>query len=169
MATVAAVMGALSVTTFAAVDTNSTSTTSTTSQTSQVQNRSFRENIMMDTQIFGDFGGPRGGQFGPGSRALGGMGGILVSSEYLANVNVILNNDTDVASLISEGYNVTAIHPVVETVIQGDGALTAQATTAVVLMANGTSGHATVTVDVANAQVIKITTVTRAVIDKSRG
>jgi len=95
------------------------------------------------------------------------MGGIEVSSEYTANVNAILNNDTDVANLIAEGYNVTSIHPIIKTVVQGDGSIATQATTAVVTMTNGTSGYATVNVDVANAQVTQITTITRTVIDKT--
>ena len=46
---------------------------------------------------------------------MGGYGNIEVSSEYTAAVNNILGNDTDVANLLSQGYNVTAIHPIIKT------------------------------------------------------
>ena len=121
---------------------------------------------MMADQGFG--GGP--GRFGGHARmmdGLGNMNGIEVSSEYTANVNAILENDTDVQNLITQGYNLTSIDPIVKTVIQGDGTLSTQATTARVILTNGTSGVASVTVDVANAKVTQITTITKTVIDKS--
>jgi asparagine N-glycosylation enzyme membrane subunit Stt3 len=110
------------------------------------------------------FGGPRGGHCGPRQDS---ASGIEVSQEYTDNVNAILNSDTDVANLIAEGYNVTSIHPIVKSVVQGDGSITTAANTAVVTMTNGTSGQATVTVDVTNATVTQITTTTRTVIDKT--
>ena len=98
---------------------------------------------------------------------MGGMGNIEVSSEYTANVNAILDNDTDVQNLITEGYNVTSIRPIVKNVIGADGALTTKATTAIVTLQNGTSGYATVSVDVSQAKVTKIVIITRTVIDKT--
>jgi uncharacterized protein (UPF0297 family) len=95
------------------------------------------------------------------------MSNIEVSDEYTANVNAILSNDSDVANLISEGYNVTSINPVVKNIIEGDGTLVTKATTAVVTMQNGETGIATVKVDVENSAVLKITIVTTTVIDKS--
>jgi hypothetical protein len=154
-------MGALAATTMAQANTNSTEDSSATTQTTD-SGTSQGENFMMDA----GFGG-RGGHFGQGSR--GGMGGIEVSQEYTDNVNAILNSDSDVANLISQGYNVTAIRPIVKSVVQGDTTLTTQATTAVVTMSNGTSEYVTVNVDVENAQVTQITTVTRTVIDKTSG
>lgn len=70
-------------------------------------------------------------------------------------------------NLISQGYNVTSINPIVKNVIEGNGTLAAKATTAIVMMQNGTSGYATINVDVTNSQVTQIVTITRTVIDKS--
>ena len=98
---------------------------------------------------------------------MGGMGNIEVSSEYTASVNAILESDSDVQNLISQGYNVTAIRPNVKSVIAADGTIATKATTANVLLQNGTSGYATVSVDVANAKVTQIVIVTRTVIDKT--
>jgi hypothetical protein len=105
---------------------------------------------------------------GPRMESMGnGMYGIEVSSEYTANVYAILGNDTDVAGLITQGYNVTSINPIVKNIIEGDGTIATKANTAIVIMQNGTSGYATVNVDVTNAKVTQITLITRTVIDKS--
>ncbi len=127
----------------------------------------FDGNMMMNSQGFGGFGGRSRGHGEHGESFMGGIANIEVSTEYTANVNAILNNDTDVQNLISQGYNVTSINPVVKNVIQGDGTLVTQATTAIVTMQNGTSGYATVKVDVTNSAVTQIVTITRTVIDKS--
>ncbi len=168
LTTLAAAVGALTLTAFAATDTNSTTTDTTTIITSDAaQNANqlqFDGRMMMDSQGFG--GGP-GGHGGHGEGFMGGMANIEVSTEYTANVNAILDNDTDVQNLVSQGYNVTSINPIVKNVIGGDGTLTTQATTAIVTMQNGTSGYATVKVDVANSTVTQIITITRTVIDKS--
>ena len=98
---------------------------------------------------------------------MGGMGNIEVSSEYTANVNTILDGDSDVQDLISQGYNVTSINPIVKNVIEADGTLVTKATTASVTLQNGTSGYATVSVDVEQAKVTQIVIITRTVIDKT--
>jgi len=173
--TIGAVMGAFAMTTFAKADTSSTNTTTDTSSnlavTSQTtnqddSNQQFSQGMMMDQ----GFGGQRMGQ-GRGMEGTVGMSGFgsnyEVSSEYTTAVNNILSNDSDVATLLSEGYNVTSINPVVKSTIQGDGTITTAATTAIVTLQNGTSGYSIVHVDVANAKVTYIETVTRTVIDKS--
>ena len=98
---------------------------------------------------------------------MGGMGNIEVSSEYTATVNAILGNDTDVQNLIAEGYNVTSIHPIVKNVIEADGTVVTKATTAMVTLQNGTSGFATISVDIEQAKVAQIVIITRTVIDKT--
>lgn len=169
----AAAIGAFIMTAPATADTNSTNaTTSTATTVGTTQNMGqppFGDNMMTDTQGFNAFGGGPGGRGGHGHVMgdMGGMGNIEVSSEYTANVNAILGNDTDVQSLVSQGYNVTSINPIVKNVIEGDGTLVTKATTATVILQNGTSGFAIVTVDVANAKVTQIVTITRTVIDKS--
>ena len=164
----AAVIGGLMVTTNTAnaADTNSMASDATTATTpdpgSNPTNIPFfgMGGMMMGEQ---GFGGGRGGHGG----GMGGMGNIEVSSEYTATVNAILESDSDVQSLISQGYNVTAIRPNVKSVIAADGTITTKATTANVLLQNGTSGYATVSVDTANAKVTQIVIVTRTVIDKT--
>ena len=97
----------------------------------------------------------------------GPMGNIEVSSAYNQTVSNILGNDTDVKNLVSQGYNVTSINPILISTIGADGTLTTKASTAIVTMQNGTSGFATVSVDITNAKVTQITVITRTVIDKS--
>ena len=155
---------------------NATETNSTTSNTSEITAADLNNateplfggmgGMMMGEQGFGGGPGCGGGQRGPGG-FMGGMGNIEVSSEYTANVNAILDNDTDVQNLITEGYNVTSIRPIVKNVIEADGTLTTKATTAIVTLQNGTSGYATVSVDISQAKVTQIVIITRTVIDKS--
>jgi len=168
LTTLAAAVGALTLTALATTETNSTTTDTNTAEASQYTNQmQFDGNMMMDSQAFSGFGGGPGGHGGHGGGFMGGMANIEVSTEYTANVNAILDNDTDVQNLVSQGYNVTSINPIVKNVIGGDGTLTTQATTAIVTMQNGSSGYATVKVDVANSTVTQIITITRTVIDKS--
>jgi len=168
LTTLAAAVGALTLTALATTETNSTTTDTNTAEASQYTNQMQSDgNMMMNSQAFSGFGGGPGGHGGHGGGFMGGMANIEVSTEYTANVNAILDNDTDVQNLVSQGYNVTSINPIVKNVIGGDGTLTTQATTAIVTMQNGSSGYATVKVDVANSTVTQIITITRTVIDKS--
>jgi len=106
------------------------------------------------------FGGPRGlGGFG-------GLGQIEVSADFTANVTSIAKADPDVQNLLASGYNITAIRPIIKTVIDGQGNVVMQATTAIVMLQNGTTGHATVLVDLTQGKVTKIVTTTRTVINK---
>lgn len=165
----AAIVGGFIVTAHA-TDTNSTSTTdanSTTAITSD-SNASSLQLWGLNNMMTGDlrFGGPM--CFGRGHGGfMGGMGNIEVSSEYTANVTAILNADTDIANLISQGYNVTSINPIIKNVIEGDGTIVTQATNAIVTLQNGTSGYATANVDISQAKVTQIVILTRTVIDKS--
>jgi hypothetical protein len=146
----------------AATDTNTTVTTYQSSDAAVLQYWDVGGN-MTGEQGFG--GGPRG--HGGGGGFMGGMGNIEVSSEYTANVNAILEADTDVQNLISEGYNVTSIHPMVKDIVEADGTIATKANTATVMLQNGTSGYATVSVDIENAKVTQIVIITRTVIDKT--
>jgi hypothetical protein len=153
-----------------ATDTNSTttsSTSSTTTITSDINATNLQPWGMLGINV-GDqgFGGPMGPGGGRGG-FMGGMGNIEVSSEYSANVTAILNNDTNMQNLISQGYNVTSINPIVKNVVNGDGTITMKATTAIVTLQNGTSGYATAQVDLAQAKVTQIVIITRTVIDNS--
>ncbi len=157
---VAAIFGGLALTAFAA-DTGATDTSTPVAATAENQTENLPPCGMAE-MMMGDQGFGRG----HGSAA-GGMGNIEVSSEYTATVNTILDSDADVQNLIAEGYNVTSIRPVIKNVIEADGTLSTKATTAIVTLQNGTSGYATATVDITDAQVTRIVILTRTVIDKT--
>jgi hypothetical protein len=170
LAVFAAAIGAFAMTTLASTNSNANNvvadnvvtndqSTTTTSTTDTTLNQLSFDSSIEERGSCGFRGGPRGPGFG------GMKGGITVSAEYTANVNAILGNDTDVASLTAQGYNVTRMMPEVKTVIDGNGVVTTQATTATVLM-QGTSGYATIHVDLANSKVTQIVTITRTVINK---
>ena len=90
-----------------------------------------------------------------------------LSTEFRQTIDDILGSDSDVQNLVSQGYNVTSIRPQVKNVIGANGTVTAKATAAVVILENGTSGYATVNVNLVGAKVDKIVIITRTVIDKS--
>jgi len=164
---VAVIFAGIVSTTFA-TDTNSTSTDLSDvgeSTNDAVSASPFWElGLTSGAQSFGDGSGSRRG-FGCGFR--GSMGNIEISSEYTETVNTIMANDTDVQNLISQGYNVTSIRPQVKSVIGADGTITTKASAAMVTLRNGTSGYATVNVDITNAKVTQIVILTKTVIDKS--
>ena len=92
---------------------------------------------------------------------------IEVSEEYADNVNAILDADSDIQNLFSEGYNVTSINPIIKNLIEADGTLVTKADIAEVRLQNGDSGYANATVDVEEAVVTKIVIITRTIIDKT--
>jgi len=124
------------------------------------------------TATFGNFGGmggmgfgghgPRGGHCGSG-----GFYPVQVSSEFEQTVTDIANNDTDVQNLLAEGYNVTAVRPIISNVVDAEGNVATRATTAIVMMQKDTSGAASVLVDLEQGKVTQITIMTRTVIDKT--
>ena len=114
---------------------------------------------------FGGFRIDRGG-FGPAMMGgMGGFGQIQISSDFTTNVTNIAKNDTDVQNLISQGYNITTIRPVITTTIDGNGNIITKATTADVTL-QGTNGRALVVVDLNQDKVTKIDTFTWTEIDK---
>lgn len=94
-----------------------------------------------------------------------GFFGIEVSDEFTSKVKGILESDPDVSKLLSEGYNVTAIRPVITLSVAGDGTVTMKATRAVATLRKDSS-WAIVHVDVAQGKVISITIVTKTTIKK---
>jgi len=109
------------------------------------------------------FGGPGGGFQGFGVNFFNGtahgFGSIQVSSAFTQNVTNILDSSTDVQALLSQGYNVTSIKPIITTTIDGNGNVVMQATSANVVL-QGPNGRAFVVVDLATAKVTKIVTIT---------
>jgi hypothetical protein len=104
--------------------------------------------------------GPRGMD-----RCFGGFNAVQVSSDFTANVTSIAENDSDVQNLLTQGYNITAINPVISTQIDGNGNVVTKASTADVML-QGTNGRAFVVVDLDQAKVTKIVNFTVTEIDK---
>ena len=125
-----------------------------------------------------DFGGPMmmgvENGFGGGHRGMGmdrGLGGfcakaLQVSPEYTANVTNIVNADSDVQNLISQGFNITAIRPVINTTIDGNGNVVTKASTANVFLEGNNGSRSFVVVDLSQEKVTKIVTLTITEIDK---
>ena len=88
-----------------------------------------------------------------------------MSSDFTANVTSIAKADSDVQNLLNQGYNITSIKPVITTVIDGNGNVVTKASTADLTL-QGTSGRAFVVVDLDQAKVTKIVTLTVTEIDK---
>ncbi len=106
----------------------------------------------------------RGGRMGGGC---GRNGLIEVSAEYNQTVINIVKGDTDVQNLLAQNYTVSAVRPILKSVVQADGTVVTKATTATVMLVKGTTGRATVWVDAAAGKVTKIEILTRTVIEKS--
>jgi hypothetical protein len=107
--------------------------------------------------------GRRGMRFGGG---FGGFGPVEVSEEFKQTVTNIAENDTDVQNLIADGYNVTSVRPIIQTVVDAEGNVVTKATSAVLTLQKDTTGHASVMVDIEQAKVTQIVILTRTVIDK---
>jgi hypothetical protein len=153
-ALVLAVLSGIAIMAYANGAANDTNTNSNAAPTSD---QSFRGM----GPIFGGrgFGGGRGGGCGGGT--------ITVSQEFRDNVINIAENDSDVQTLITDGYNVTNVRPIITTTVAADGTVTMKATSAIVMLEQGTTGRAAVWVDVEQAKVTRIEIVSMTVIDKT--
>jgi hypothetical protein len=108
-------------------------------------------------------------RFGMGQRMGRGFGGfsvVQVSSDFKANVTNIVNNDSDVQNLVNQGYNITLIRPVISTVVDGNGNIVTKASTADLLLQGNNGSRAFMVVDLSQAKVTKIVTLTVTEIDK---
>jgi len=123
--------------------------------------------MMIGDQGFGPGQGGMATRGGRGDGFGGPLGSFQVSSAYNQTISNILGNDSDVQKLISQGYNVSSIRPILSSTVNADGTVTTKASVAIVTMQNGTSGFATVSVDITNAKVTQIIIITKTVIDKS--
>ena len=90
---------------------------------------------------------------------------IQVSSDCTQNATNIAKNDTDVQNLISQGFNITSVRPVIITVIDGNGNIITKAASAHLTLQSAT-GRSLVVVDLNQAKVTKIVTLTVTEIDK---
>ncbi len=100
-------------------------------------------------------------------RGFGGFGPIEFSEEFEQSVISIAESDTDVQDLITEGYDVSAVRPIVKNVIDAEGNMVTKATNAVLTLQKDTTGYATVIVDIEETNVARIIILTRTVIDKT--
>jgi hypothetical protein len=120
-----------------------------------------------ESGIMFNYGGCPGGGHGFGRRGFGwGGGSITVSQEYKDNVINIAQNDSDVQNLLADGYNITDVRPIINTIVEADGTVTMKATTAIVMLSQNTTGKAFVTVNVEEGKVTQIVILTRTVIEK---
>ncbi len=110
----------------------------------------------------GTCGGGRGGRRGGGP-----YGFVEISAEYNQTVINIAESDSDVQNLLAEGYSISAVRPIIKSVVQADGSVVTKATSAVVMLEKNTTGRAAVYVDVTNGKVTKIVILTMTVIEKS--
>ena len=91
---------------------------------------------------------------------------IEVSEEYEATVITIAESDDDVQGLLAEGYTILGVRPVIKSMVDADGDVTAKAINAIVVLEQDTTNHAAVWVNLDEARVTKIVIVTRTVIEK---
>jgi hypothetical protein len=106
------------------------------------------------------------GMRGRGPRGWGQYGFIEVSAEFEQKVTDIAKNDTDVQQLLSNGYNITRVMPIIRTVVDGDGNVVMKATNATVLLEKDTTGRAFVLVDLQQSKVTQVVILTKTVIEK---
>jgi hypothetical protein len=158
----AAVMGGFLMTTQAAATTVTTDTSTADAVTATVSDN----NTEFPGWINGGmgFGGP--GPMGRHRGGFGGFGPIQVSAEFEQNVTDIAKSDTDVQTLLAEGYNVTSVRPIIKSVVDANGYVTTKATSAIVILLKDTSGHAEVLVNLEEGKVTRIVIFTRTVIEK---
>ena len=98
----------------------------------------------------------------------GRYGRVEVTEEFKANAITIAESDTDVQRLLTDGYSIITVRPIIKSLVDANGDVTSKATHAIVILKNeDAKSFATVWVDLNAARVIKIVTFTRTVIDKS--
>lgn len=128
-------------------------------------------NTNTSTNVACDYGDP---YYGDGTRAFLGRRGIgcergwafNVSEEFKNNVISIAENDSDVQKLLTEGYSVDGVRPIINATVKADGNVAIKATSAIVMMSQNTTGRARVWVDVEQAKVTRIEILTMTVIEK---
>jgi len=150
---VLAILSGIALATYANGVTNDTSTTANVTYNDTAQYCAGARPFFGGRGFGGGFGGGRGMP-------------ITVSEEYKDNVINITESDTDVQALLTEGYNITGVRPIISTTVEADGTVTMKATTAIVSLQKDTTGRAFVWVDVEQAKVTRIEILTITVIEK---
>lgn len=148
-------------------NTTETGDTSLTTQASDATNTATQPSteIVLPSWSCQDIGfGGQGMRFG--GHGFGGFGPIEVSDEFKQTVTNIAENDTDVQNLITQGYNVTSVIPIIKNAVDAEGNVVTKATSAVLILQKDTTGRAFVMVNIEEAKVTQIVILTRTVINK---
>lgn len=90
-----------------------------------------------------------------------------ISAEYNETVISIAQSDEDVQNLLSDGYSISSIKPIIKRIIEADGGVTQKASSSIVVLTKNNVGRAAVWVDLESNKVTKIVIFTMTVIDKS--
>jgi len=154
---------------------DTTTSVATDSETTPLSSVNVTDNVPNSFNGFGN--GPMAmgmePRFGMGHRGMGrgfgggfGPGAIQVSSDFTANVTNIAKSDSDVQNLLNQGFNITSIRPVITTSIDGNGNLSTKVSTANVFLQGNNGSRSFVVVDLTQAKVTKIVTMTVTEIDK---
>ncbi|MEM3578357.1 MAG: hypothetical protein QXX51_07950 [Candidatus Bathyarchaeia archaeon] len=142
---------------------NAYSTANAQATVNSEQGWNFGAGWFIGNMSMGMRGMPYGGMRG---RGCFGYGSVEVSEEFKQNVINIAKNDTDVQNLLNEGYNITAVKPIIKTIVEGDGTVITKATSAILILEKDTTGRAFVWVNLEQAKVTRIEILTRTVIEK---
>jgi hypothetical protein len=81
---------------------------------------------------------------------------IEISEGFKEKVVTILNSNENTSKLLDEGYNITAIRPIIKLVVQDDGIVVLKAVGAWVTLHKEGGGVVHVLVDLENSTVVKI-------------
>ena len=93
---------------------------------------------------------------------------LELSEEFKQRVIEIAESDEDVQSLLSEGYNITAIKPIhAKSTVQGDGQVLIEVDRVLLVLVKDKYNRAIVLIDFEAEKVIKIVVVNVTVIDKT--
>lgn len=101
---------------------------------------------------------------------------ITVSQGFKDNAINIAKNDTDFRNLLSQGYNITDVRPLINATVEADDTVTLKAASAIITLMQSpttaqnttttTMGRALVWVNIDQAKVTRIVTMTKTVIEK---
>jgi len=92
---------------------------------------------------------------------------IEVSEEYKQKVISIAQNDPDIQNLINNGYNITAIKPIIKATIKADGTIELKATNAIITLMKSKTEKAIAQVDIEQGKITKIAIITVTIIEKT--
>jgi hypothetical protein len=163
----AAVAGTLLATAQLNVNADTNSTGTVTTDNTDTNNNTTTPATGDTVQMFAGCLGHGRMHFNGVSEGYGGQ--IQVSDEFEQNVTNIANADSDVETLLNNGYNVTSITPLFHSIVDGNGNMTTKASNAILVLTKddtNSMGRAIVQVDLDQAKVTSIYTETKTLIEK---